>query len=183
MEYQVTVNGIKYLVTISPSIRDANNVENASDITYEIAKSEYEHTIHRLDRLDNKVYILLTACAFLFSVVYRTLQESSLVLPPKSLKDGLILLSVITFSLLLVLLIILLKGVELNRFSVPLIAKHDLVHAEKKHVAKYICSIYVKCTVHNNDALETRYKIYNCCVILMVVSIVSLLLLATIKFV
>ena len=181
MEYQVTVNRIKYLVTISPSSCDENLHEKADAITYETAKAEYEHTIHRLDRLDNKVYILLTACAFLFSMVSSALQENKLALLPKTVQETLLLASFLSFLLLLIILVSLLGSVKLKRFNISMVNEHDMIYADKMHATKYICLNYLKCTSHNNDLLEKRYRRYNICVILMIINIAALLSLAVIK--
>ena len=39
-------------------------------IYYEAAKLEYEYAVTNSSKLDNKAYILLTVCAFLFAALY-----------------------------------------------------------------------------------------------------------------
>ena len=39
-------------------------------IYYEAARLEYEYVVTNSSKLDNKAYILLTVCAFLFAALY-----------------------------------------------------------------------------------------------------------------
>ena len=160
-------------MTISPPFCNENLYERADAVTYETAKVEYAHTIHRLDRLDNKVYILLTACAFLFSMVSSALQENKLVFLPKTVQELLLWISFLSFLDLLIRLILLLRGVALERFNIAMINKYDMVYADKLQATKYICAKYLQCTDHNNSLLEKRYKRYNFCVILMIINIAA----------
>ena len=60
-------------------------------------------------------------------------------------------------------LIHLLKGVAIERFNPQVVLKRDMVNADSKAVAKYICSRYNKCIDTNNTILEKRYQQFNAC--------------------
>lgn len=55
-----------YTVKIEEMSSQKEQAETAEDIAYSAFLSEYDHCVQRSEKLDNKVYILLTVCAFLF---------------------------------------------------------------------------------------------------------------------
>lgn len=66
MRYTIQVDGNLYTVKIEEDPTHKETNETAEDIAYSALLSEYDHCVQRAEKLDNKVYILLTVCAFLF---------------------------------------------------------------------------------------------------------------------
>ena len=90
MEYSATVfnkhNHFKhdYTISVEPEaavekgnviLRPVSAMNNAHDETtelcYQVALVEYEHCIKRMERLDNKIYIVLTVCALFSSCFFK----------------------------------------------------------------------------------------------------------------
>ena len=80
MQYEVEIEGKTLYVNVEKAQHDQlidskndnllyETKENGADISYELAKAEYDYCLHRSEKLDNKIYILLTVCAFLISIV------------------------------------------------------------------------------------------------------------------
>lgn len=121
--------------------------------------------------MDNKVYILLTVYAFLFVLLCDIIKKiSCFSFPGNKTQLALIItysifltLDIILYIFTLIKLIHLLKGVAIERFNPQVVLKRDMVNADSKAVAKYICSRYNKCIDTNNTILEKRYQQFNAC--------------------
>ena len=76
MEYKVQIDDNSYVVEIEEmTVSNALN-KTAEDIAYSAFLSEYDHCVQRSEKLDNKVYILLTVCAFLFVLLTRVISAA-----------------------------------------------------------------------------------------------------------
>jgi hypothetical protein len=81
LRYEIELENNKYVVDVNKrvgekqfhssdgDVLETEAVETGEDISYEIVKAEYDYCLSRSEKLDNKIYILLTVCAFLISVV------------------------------------------------------------------------------------------------------------------
>ena len=70
MKYTVIMNEIEYEVDVEKKdqIFSCNNEqEHSAELILTLIKSEYDHCVSRSEKLDNKIYILLTICAFVFA--------------------------------------------------------------------------------------------------------------------
>lgn len=173
-EYEVQVDDTSFLVSIKPqSSEDDDMVENKADsISFEATKLEYEHCIQRSEKLDNKIYIALTICAFLFVLITDTLKKiAEFNFPKTAIQLGLIIsyallmatiLGIYTFSVLN--LTKLLKGVPLKRFDTLIILERDFPNCNSIACVRYICSKYTDCIKTNNLILEQRFIRYNKCI-------------------
>lgn len=162
-----------------------NRGENTSaSIAMEAAKIEYEYCLKRSEKLDNKVYIMLTVCAFLFVMLTDIIKViERFAFPSNSGILTLIIIfsisltaTVICFFVLLVMLINLLSGIKVNRFLSDDIINLDMVKANAERTARYICSRYVECKIRNNTLLEKKYNRFNKCIIIMIVTIALLII-------
>ena len=126
----------------------------------------------RSEKLDNKVYIILTVYAFLFVLLCDIIKKISDFSFPKDnvqlalliIYSILLTLNVSLYVLTLIQLTHLLKGVAIQRFDPQIILKREMIDANSKAVAKYICSRYNQCIDTNKNILEKRFekfKIYN----------------------
>ena len=71
IRYNVKVNDQIYQVDLErdTTIHDAESTESSADICFEAIKAEYDYCVTRAEKLENKVYILLAACAFVFALL------------------------------------------------------------------------------------------------------------------
>lgn len=131
----------------------------------EIARSEYEHCIKRMNRLDNKIYILLTVCAFVFIMLTGVIGDIGSIRLPKGLFDSVLLIVYLTLVVVTIIrVIILLKGlinalstIKLQRFDSADILDYDMVHADISQVAGYVVAIYESSRKINNERIDNKY--------------------------
>ena len=156
------------------------------DAALTVVQNEYNHCFERSAKLDSKVLILLTVCAFLFVMLSEAVKKlSKLILSTTRcqllIRGGyiaLLTLNVTVFIVLFVKLMKLLQGVELMRFDSYEILHRDMVNAGKKQTIHYVCMMYEKCRDHNNQLIELKYKQFNNCTKLTVMTVILLLVSA-----
>ena len=169
-----------------------NHTSSSEELSYESTKAEYEHCVQRSQKLDNKVYIILTVDAFLSVILYDIINGISDFSFPKShiqlalliIYSILLALNVFLYVLTLIQLTHLLKGVAIERFEPLKILEKEMIMADPKAVAKYICSRYNQCINTNNNILEIRFKKFNRCVNYMIsIIIISIVLMFISNFI
>ena len=57
--------------------KNEENCDTSEDIVFDAMKEEYEHCVKRSEKLDNKIYILLTVCAFIFVLLTSIIEKAS----------------------------------------------------------------------------------------------------------
>lgn len=163
---------------------DNCDINTNSDLCYEIAKTEYEHCVQRSEKLDNKVYILLTVCAFIFAMLTGAIDQIGIT--HVGCKNTILILAfyivlvlnILSFLMLIISLIYLLSGVKILRFDSSEILSKNMVTADRNQVIRYVCIKYEKARMHNNDLLEKRYQKLNASIRRLIVSVVLLLLVS-----
>lgn len=188
MRYKVTTGEEEYEVTVAAIDEEPSKApcDTGDDASLTVAQNEYNHCFERSAKLDNKVYILLTVCAFLFVMLSEAIKKlSELTIPTTRCQlligggyIALLTLNVTAFIIMLVKLIKLLRGIELMRFDSYEILHRDMVRADKKQTIHYVCMVYEKCRDYNNQLIELQYKQFNNCVKLMVATVILLLVSA-----
>lgn len=193
MKYKVTLNDNTYFAEVEALDKRCDEIERLKEydtsgagVAFDAAKNEYEHSFQRSEKLDNKIYILLTVCAFFFVLLTDLIKGISEIEFPNTQTELalvitfsiLMFLSVALFVLMLIWLIKLLKGIELNRIDASEIVSHNMANAKDNQVAGFIIMRYEQCRNHNNDLVEDRFKAFNKCVTLLVVNAIVLLMLA-----
>lgn len=93
--YQVEVNDAE--------INTTNNEESSASICFEAIKAEYDYCVTRAEKLENKVYILLAACAFIFVLLTTQIEKAGNVNLPQTKPE---LCGIIFYAILLVIAII-----------------------------------------------------------------------------
>lgn len=76
----------------------AENTESSADICFEAIKAEYDYCVTRAEKLENKVYILLAACAFVFVLLTTQIEKTGELGMPQSRSE---LLGIIIYVILL----------------------------------------------------------------------------------
>ena len=154
------------------------------ELSFEAMKVEYEYQRNRAARLDNKIYILLTVCAFLFTSfqsLFTSFNHKSM--PDTSFEVFFLITGVIVIILLitlLILLLILLSPREYNWLDANEITS-NIFYLKKEEVAKEICEIYQNSWNYNSQILNERNKKLSLCVFL--ITGVIILLFAMMLFV
>lgn len=186
MRYTIQVDGNLYTVKIEEDPTHKETNETAEDIAYSALLSEYDHCVQRAEKLDNKVYILLTVCAFLFVLLTSTIAEvGKFQFPQNELALGLVITYAIflvadvgIYVLMLVKLVGLLSSVSFARFDTSEILTKNLISETPATLSRYVGTKYVRCIDHNNDIIEERYKKFNFCIKLMVANVILSITLA-----
>ena len=185
MKYRVTEDEKAYVINVERI--DEKEIfpvgETGEDVSMEACRNEYDHCIERSAKLDNKVYILLTVCAFLFVMLSEIIKKvGKLKLPDNKVHfivDGgyivLLTVNVAVFILLLMELIHLLRGIKLMRFDSAEILERDTISQDKETTIRFICMHYEQCKSYNNSLIEKQYEKFNGCVKLMMANIVLIL--------
>lgn len=192
-KYIVNIEDKTYTLSVKPQSKQIDNSNSFSeDLSYESTKAEYDHCVQRSEKLDNKVYILLTVYAFLFVLLCDIIKKiSDFSFPNNKIQLVLIItysvllsLNVILYIFILIKLTHLLKGVSIERFKPQIILEKNMIDADSKAVAKYVCSRYNQCIDTNSNILEKRFKQFNLCVNCMIpIIFISVLLILISNFI
>lgn len=177
---------IRVLNKVTIEMDNIPEIENDPNLCYQTTLVEYEHCIRRSDRLDNKVYILLTVCAFIFVMLTNGIGRIADIRFPHSLCEALIACA---YSVLIIIaslcvvsllkgLIALLASVNIKRFDSSEIMERDMVRADKTRVAKYIISLYEEARAINNKEIEKRYEALNKCIKTLICSVILLVFIS-----
>lgn len=164
-------------------------VKNDPNLCWEIALTEYEHCIRRSERLDNKIYILLTVCGFIFVLLTGVIQEMSTLKWAKNTLEMivitfyfiLVLMATIAFVFLLAWLIRALSSIRLIRFDSTEVLERNMTHVDSAQVSKYVVALYEKARSHNNEQIDKRYKIVNRCVRILIFVVVILIFASAVR--
>ena len=179
--YQVEVNDAETNTT--------NNEELSASICFEAIKAEYGYCVTRAEKLENKVYILLAACAFVFVLLTTQIEKTGELGMPQSRSE---LLGIIIYVILLVVAVIsnvgmlvmtvrLLKSVRFERLNSGLLLAEGVPDEKDTTAVRFIGRLYVQHTVNNNAVLEKGYTAFNKCVDAFCLSIVALIVLTIIS--
>ncbi len=188
MRDRVTTGEEEYEMTVAAIDEEPSKAscDTGEDAALTVVQNEYDHCFERSAKLDNKVRILLTVCAFLFVMLSEAVKKlSELILSTTRCQlligggyIALLTLDVTVFLILFVKLMKLLQGIELMRFDSYEILHRDMVNADKKQTIHYVCMMYEKCRDYNNQLMESKYKQFNRCTKLMVITVILLLVSA-----
>lgn len=165
-------------------VKDDKN-DSTDQIAFEAFQAEYEHCVQRAGKLDNKVYILLTVCAFLFVPLTSIINEAKNIKFPKDVTDLtlvilyaiLVIFDIVVYCIMLSNLIGLLKGIKFFRFNTEEILEMNLIEQPSKVMVKYIGTKYAAFINYNNQIYESRYKKLNLCTYLLVANVIASILL------
>lgn len=137
----------------------------SSKICLDAALIEYEHTIHRASKLENKVYILSTILSLYSSVVFDITNDvMKLRFPISTIELLVIILCVILFLAILfcyffcfITILKNLKSIPIQRFDSNTILKDSLYNKFEIAVTMLLAKKYIESTNHNNNVLSNCY--------------------------
>ena len=194
----------KYVIDVNPIFDSATAVhknEEQSDesekntldleltekiqIAVDSSRLEYEHSFRRAERLDNKVYILLTVCGIIFVLLIGAINKISEIdiwaIQNRIVAayDILLLLSIIGTVILLMILIYSLSGKDFKRYDTSRILENNLIQkVNRKTMARYTIMKYEIARDHNNRIISKQYKLVNLAVKLLIIIVIMLMALA-----
>ena len=158
------------------------------DICLEISRLEYEHSFRRAEKLDNKVYILLTVCGFVFVMLVNALQNIGSIdifSPFKSwwifAYDLFLVIDIVTSIFLLWRLIHLLSGMQLKRYDSNFILEYNMLTEDNTTTARFTIMHYEQARDYNNALIDKRYKLFDGSIIMLILLIMLLVLLNVIS--
>lgn len=192
--YKVSLNGNIYEVTVeqlddSSSQMLQNDYSVTAEIGFQAVKEEYDYCLKRSEKLDNKIYIILTVFAFLFVLLCDNINGiRSFSFPATQPQLTLqILYFVILFFVavcyICVLLVLtqLLKGLTIRRFKPHEVLTVNLTEQAPQVTAKFICERYIEAINKNAVLLENRFNKFNLCVRLLIPTVIGLLMLVFLR--
>ena len=167
IRYNVKVNDQIYQVDLekATTTQGAENTESSADICFEAIKAEYDYCVTRAEKLENKVYILLAACAFVFVLLTTQIEKTGELGMPQSRSE---LLGIIIYVILLVVAVIsnvgmlvmtvrLLKSVRFERLNSGLLLAEGVPDEKDTTAVRFIGRLYVQHTVNNNAVLPNIF--------------------------
>lgn len=175
-EYTVEIQNKIYEVKVD-SQEELKKPENTSeDIVFSAVLAEYEYCARRSEKLDNKVYILLTVCAFLFVLLTNVINEAEQFKFSSNIMDLIPIIVYMVFLVgdvgiylvALVELVRLLKSIPFKRFDTRKFFDRNMVEETPDKAVAAIGIDYVQCIENNNKLWEQRYKKFNFCIHLLV---------------
>lgn len=172
---------------MSENVKESEAKEETSEsIIFDAMKTEYEHCVQRAGKLDNKVYILLTVCAFVFVLITNLIEKvKDFCLPQNMTEESLvivywllIIVDVVIFCVVLVKLVVLLGSIKFERLDIGDVLENNIIEERPKTSVKYIGARYWKCIDNNHAILERQYEKLNFCVIGLVLNVTISLVLS-----
>ena len=160
--------------------------DTSEEIVFDAIKVEYEHCVQRSEKLDSKINILLTVCAFIFVLLTSIIEKAGTFNTPMDMAQFswiviywiLTLVDVVTFCILLIKLVTLLGSISFERLDICDIMENNIIELKPKATVKYIGANYMRCIGSNHSILEKKYDEFNTCVRLLVVNVVLSLILS-----
>lgn len=159
--------------------KNEENCDTSEDIVFDAMKEEYEHCVKRSEKLDNKIYILLTVCAFIFVLLTSIIEKASTFQMSQDMTKIsliiiywlLLLVDVVIFCVLLEKLVVLLGSIEFQRLDINNIMELNIIEKNPRTAVKYIGANYMQCVENNHTILEKRYEVFNTCVRFLVLNV------------
>ena len=108
-EYTAIIDNKEYVIKInklncdtSPEkLKTITIEEDSSEICLDAVLEEYQHSIHRSEKLDNKVYILSTICGFIFVFITDIIPNLGTFQIPKDIVQTRLVLSYFALTILM----------------------------------------------------------------------------------
>lgn len=174
MRYRVTLDEKEFEITvekIGEECADKLLEVDSAESALEAIKAEYDHCVSRSEKLDNKIYILLTICAFVFAFSTTSITQIKNFSKPITLAQECMLITymvilignIVLFAYLLFKLVKLLEGEKIKRLDAEDVLTGDFFSLPPKVAARAIAQIYLDAMTVNNSKLEVRFQAFNSC--------------------
>jgi hypothetical protein len=174
-----------------PEEKDANvsKKNGGAEACYNIVKVEYSHVFNRSDKLDNKVYIALTFCAFIFIFVMDLLNAIMNFKYPTDINQLVLIvmyvilcfLTIGIFIYILIKLAALLKPMKIVHIKADFIMNNNFQEHTSDDVYTFGATKYADAINDNNIELEKRFNKYNNIITKIIILVICAFLLNIIK--
>ena len=178
-EYTAIIDNKEYVIKInklncdtSPEkLKTITIEEDSSEICLDAVLEEYQHSIHRSEKLDNKVYILSTICGFIFVFITDIISKLGTFQIPKDIVQTRLVLSYFALTILMSLVYlytifklgILLTAKKTLRLTPDYLILNKVYNIKEKYARIFIASQYIIAINDANKFLENRFKKFNWC--------------------
>ena len=159
----------------------SNDVKEAWEVYFEAAKEEYNYTVVNSNKLDNKIYILLTVCAFLTPAFYSILGQMkdifSLAIPV--LLCATVLLygaGVVCLGYTLIVLLRNIRSREVGRIDVYGRVFQRMPNEKHLKVLTELTQDYARCREASIEDLDKRHQSVDSCTRSLIWAILAMLL-------
>lgn len=178
-EYTAIIDNKEYIIKINKRNSDTSP-ENIKTITVEEDSSatcldavleEYQHSLRRSEKLDNKVYILSTICGFIFVFITDIISNLGTFQVPKDIVQTWLVRSYFALTILMSLIYlytvfklgILLTAKKTMRLTPDYLILNKVYDIKEKYARIFIASQYIRAINDTNTFLEKRFKKFNWC--------------------
>ncbi len=178
-EYTAIIDNKEYVIKINKRNSDTSP-ENLNTITVEDDSSEiclnavleeYQHSVRRSEKLDNKVYILSTICGFIFVFITDIISNLGTFQVPTDIAQTWLVRSYIALTILMSLIYlytilklgILLTAKQTLRLTPDYLILEKVYDKKEKHARIFVASLYIQAINDANESLKKRFKSFNWC--------------------
>ena len=146
----------------------------AQEVCYEVVKTEYEHNLGRIAKLDQKISFTLAVCALIAPMLYDSVKVfkdySPFVVPYYIV----LVITIVVFVAIIIQLLGLLQTETIRHYAPQKIVNDKMFEKDSVDVVKSICEDYTKYIQANNVLLNHKAKIFNRCVYASTAMVISI---------
>lgn len=164
----------KYIVTEDKSMSNTDSesgneeISNKSSYThevcFEVAKIEYEHTLGRSTKFDQKINFALAVYALMAPMLFDSIKIIKEYSPLAVFYYTIMIPTLLCFTLVVITLLRLLKTENILHYDLKYILDDKLYYSEAVVAVTYMCDEYIKLTRDNNELLNNKSKMFNRCI-------------------
>ena len=178
-EYTAIIDNKEYVIKINKRNSDTspenlNTItveEDSSEICLNAVLEEYQHSVRRSEKLDNKVYILSTICGFIFVFITDIISNLGTFQVPTDIAQTWLVRSYIALTILMSLIYlytilklgILLTAKQTLRLTPDYLILEKVYDKKEKHARIFVASLYIQAINDANESLKKRFKSFNWC--------------------
>lgn len=170
-EYRIKINKRTAPVNDNNSFLSSKTEKDSSEICLNAILEEYQHTVHRGEKLDNKVYILSTICGFIFIFITEIISRLANFELPSNRMQAWLINSYFIFTCVMSIIYlytifklgILLTAKKTRRLTPDFLILNKVYDLDQKHTRIFIATQYIQSINDVNNYLEKRFTSFNNC--------------------
>ena len=146
----------------------------SQEVCYEVAKTEYEHTLRRIAKLDQKISLTLAVCALIAPMLCDSIKIVKEYSPWVVIYYFGLMIIFIMFIVLIGVLIYLLKTENISHYDPTNIIKKNMIDADSSEVVKAVCINYRQYILDNSNLLNKKSKLFNICIYVTMAIVIAI---------
>lgn len=173
-KYEVDINGKNYVVDVkikNTTVKNDQELDGSQECLNAIYE-EYQHTVRRSEKLDNKVYILSTICGIIFVFIAGLITDVEKFKYPTNFSQWYVMGVYVSFLLVLLVLYLytiirlglLLTSRNTLRLNPDNLLLNKFYNDKPRNVRIYVAVQYTKAINDDKQILNGRFKAFNFCV-------------------